>query len=36
MKNYMLLYSIEKPMDLSYVKPYSNTGDLINKSPKIH
>lgn len=36
MKNYHFLYSIEKPMNLSYVKTFANTNDLINKTPNIH
>ena len=36
MKNYQLLHAIEKPMNLLYVKPYSNTSDLLNKRPHIH
>jgi hypothetical protein len=36
MKNYQLLHAIEKPMNLQYVKPFANTGDLVNKSPFIH
>jgi hypothetical protein len=36
MKNYQLLHAIEKPMNLLYVKPFSNTSDLVNKRPHIH
>jgi hypothetical protein len=36
MKNYQLLHAIEKPMNLEYAKPFSNTSDLINKTPTIH
>ena len=36
MKTYQLLHAIEKPMDLSYVKPFANTSDLVNKIPYIH
>jgi len=35
-QNYHMLYAIEKPMDLSYVKPFSNTSDLIEKTPTLH
>ena len=36
MKNYQLLHAIEKPMNLDYVKPFSNTSDLVHKTPTIH
>jgi hypothetical protein len=36
MKSYQLLHAIEKPMNLSYVKPFANTSDLVNKTPTIH
>jgi len=36
MKSYQMLHAIEKPMNLDYVKPFSNTSDLIHKTPNIH
>lgn len=36
MESYQLLHAIEKPMNLDYAKPFSNTSDLLNKAPKIH
>ena len=35
MKSYQLLHAIEKPMNLMYVKPFSNTSDLVNNTPTI-
>ena len=36
MQSYQLLHAVEKPMNLDYVKPFSNTSDLKNMTPKIH
>ena len=36
MKSYQMLHAVEKPMNLDYVKPFSNTSDLINFTPTIH
>lgn len=35
MQNYQLLHAVEKPMNLDYAKPFSNTSDLKNMTPKI-
>mmetsp|Transcript_32134 Transcript_32134/g.49140 ORF Transcript_32134/g.49140 Transcript_32134/m.49140 type:complete len:163 (+) Transcript_32134:348-836(+) len=35
MHTYQLLHAIEKPMNLDYAKPFSNTADLVNMRPKI-
>ena len=31
-----MLHAVEKPMNLSVVKPYANTSDLVTKTPYIH
>ena len=31
-----MLHAVEKPMNLDYVKPFANTSDLKNMTPKIH
>lgn len=31
-----MLHAVEKPMNLDYAKPFSNTSDLKNMTPKIH
>lgn len=36
MQTYQLLHAVEKPMNLDYAKPFSNTSDLKNMIPKIH
>lgn len=36
MQTYQLLHAVEKPMNLLYAKPFSNTSDLKNMTPKIH
>ena len=36
MKSYQMLHAVEKPMNLDYVKPFANTGDLKNMTPIIH
>lgn len=35
MQSYQLLHAVEKPMNLDYAKPFSNTSDLKNMTPKI-
>ena len=35
MKSYQLLHAVEKPMNLDYVQPFSNTSDLVNFTPHI-
>jgi hypothetical protein len=36
MQSYQMLHAVEKPMNLDYAKPFSNTSDLKNMTPKIH
>lgn len=36
MQSYQLLHAVEKPMNLDYAKPFANTSDFKNMSPKIH
>ena len=36
MQSYQLLHAVEKPMNLDYAKPFSNTSNLANMTPKIH
>jgi len=36
MQSYQLLHAVEKPMNLDYAKPFANTSDLKNMTPKIH
>ena len=35
MHSYQLLHAVEKPMNLDYAKPFANTSDLTNMTPKI-
>ena len=35
MKSYQMLHAVEKPMNLDYVQPFSNTSDLVNLTPHI-
>jgi len=35
MQSYQLLHAIEKPMNLTYSKPFANTKDLKAMTPKI-
>lgn len=35
MQSYQLLHAVEKPMNLDYAKPFANTSDLKNMTPKI-
>ena len=35
MQSYQLLHAVEKPMNLDYAKPFSNTSDLKSMTPKI-
>lgn len=34
-KNYAMLHSVEKPMNLDYVKSFANTSDYITMTPNI-
>jgi len=36
MQSYQLLHAVEKPMNLDYAKPFSNTSDLKHMTPKVH
>ena len=36
MQSYQMLHAVEKPMNLDYAKPFSNTSDMKNMTPKIH
>ena len=35
MRSYQMLHAVEKPMNLDYVQPFSNTSDLVNLTPHI-
>ena len=35
MKNYQLLYSVERPMNLDYAPGFANTSDLVQKIPNL-
>ena len=35
MLSYQMLHAIEKPMNLDYSEPFSNTSDLVNCTPHI-